>query len=126
MNVVLFPDQNSADYWNELEHTDWSRMKKVFEESIDTVKVDVATNNDELSLWINLKILKFCFFRCNNLTCMNLACWSMVLFKNSIIKIHIANMDTDQQQVYFLVLKTIVRWLEDSQKIVGGLHKDHC
>ena len=33
-----------------------SRMKEVFEESIDTVKVDVATNNDELSLWINLKI----------------------------------------------------------------------
>ena len=34
--------------------TSW--MKEVFEESIDTVKVDVATNNDELSLWINLKI----------------------------------------------------------------------
>ena len=33
-----------------------SRMKEVFEESIDTIKVDVATNNDELSLWINLKI----------------------------------------------------------------------
>ena len=31
-------------------------MKEVFEESIDTVKVDVAANNDELPLRIHLKI----------------------------------------------------------------------
>ena len=36
--------------------TSW--MEEVPEETIDTVKVDVSANNDELSLWVHLEMKK--------------------------------------------------------------------
>ena len=33
-------------------------MEEVSEETIDTVKVDVSANNDELSLWVHLEMKK--------------------------------------------------------------------